>query len=84
LRGQGDIKKLIDDVKTFKPTIFVAVPRVLERIQSVILDEVKKWGWIVTAAFNYFLNRKMKALSRDPTGDPAKVGAKFFQWQNSL
>ena len=30
---QGDVRKLTDDIAALKPTVFAAVPRVLERIQ---------------------------------------------------
>jgi long-chain acyl-CoA synthetase len=32
----GDVKGLIDDAKAAQPTIFVGVPRVYERVYSVI------------------------------------------------
>lgn len=31
---QGDIKKLIDDMKEIKPTIFCTVPRLLNRVYA--------------------------------------------------
>lgn len=33
---QGDIKKLSDDIKELKPTIFCTVPRLLNRIYSAV------------------------------------------------
>ena len=33
---QGDIRKLVDDMKELKPTIFVTVPRLLNRIYSKV------------------------------------------------
>ena len=33
---QGDIKKLIDDIKEVQPTIFCTVPRVLNRVYSKV------------------------------------------------
>lgn len=44
---QGDVKKLTDDIAALKPTLFVAVPRVLERIQSGIQSKLKAKPWIV-------------------------------------
>jgi len=32
----GDVKKLIDDVKELKPTLFIAVPRILYRIYDKV------------------------------------------------
>ena len=33
---KGDIKKLIDDMKELKPTIFCTVPRLLNRVYSKV------------------------------------------------
>jgi len=37
---QGDVKKLMDDLGALRPTIFVGVPRVFERICGGINDMV--------------------------------------------
>jgi long-chain acyl-CoA synthetase len=37
---QGDVKKLVGDIQELKPTIFVSVPRLLNRIY----DKVWKLG----------------------------------------
>lgn len=44
---QGDVKLLTADVAELKPSIFVAVPRVLERIQGGISGKLKAKPWIV-------------------------------------
>lgn len=44
---QGDVRKLTDDIAALKPTIFVAVPRVLERIQSGIQAKLSAKPWIM-------------------------------------
>ena len=33
---QGDIKKLSEDLKELKPTLFCTVPRLLNRVYSVV------------------------------------------------
>eukprot|EP00967_Tisochrysis_lutea_P090040 scaffold128556_cov18-Tisochrysis_lutea.AAC.1 len=38
---QGDVKKLMDDLAALKPTLFVGVPRVFERICGGINDLVR-------------------------------------------
>ncbi len=48
---QGDVKKLTDDVAALKPTLFVAVPRVLERIQQGIQGRLRKQSPVVQYAF---------------------------------
>ena len=52
VRGvQGDVKKLTDDVAALKPTLFVAVPRVLERIQQGIQGRLRSQSPVVQFAF---------------------------------
>ncbi|XP_014781246.1 long-chain-fatty-acid--CoA ligase 5 [Octopus bimaculoides] len=38
---QGDVKKLFDDLQELKPTIFTAVPRILNRVYDKIHNELK-------------------------------------------
>ena len=33
---RGDIKLLIDDIQTLKPTIFISVPRLLNRVYDKV------------------------------------------------
>jgi long-subunit acyl-CoA synthetase (AMP-forming) len=56
---------LTDDVIALKPTIFVAVPRVLERIQTGIQTKLRKKGFMARSLFNFFLSRKIAALARN-------------------
>ena len=35
---QGDVKKLVDDIKELKPTIFVSVPRLLNRVYDKVSE----------------------------------------------
>ncbi|KAI8107268.1 hypothetical protein M9434_001911 [Picochlorum sp. BPE23] len=39
---QGNVKKLMDDVAAFKPTLFMAVPRILERVCDGVEAKVAK------------------------------------------
>ena len=41
------MKKLTDDISALRPTLFPAVPRVLERIQSGIQAKLKAKPWVV-------------------------------------
>lgn len=38
---QGNVKKLMDDVAVLKPTIFVGVPRIFDRIYTGVSDKVR-------------------------------------------
>lgn len=40
----GDVKGLVDDIGALKPTIFIGVPRVYDRIYAGVMDQVKKTG----------------------------------------
>ena len=40
---QGDVRKLIDDIGALRPTMFVGVPRVFERIYDGVQGQVR-WG----------------------------------------
>lgn len=37
---QGKVPLLVDDLAALKPTIFIAVPRVLDRIYQKVTDQV--------------------------------------------
>lgn len=56
---QGDIKKIMSDIDALKPTLFVGVPRVFERIVSGVEDQLKKAGWLKNAIFKYAYHRKL-------------------------
>ena len=37
---QGDVKLVIDDIGALKPTLFVGVPRVYDRVYGGVLSKV--------------------------------------------
>ena len=59
---QGDIKKLVDDMKELKPTIFCTVPRLLNRIYSKINENLEKSSPIKRAIFKYSFAQKEKEV----------------------
>lgn len=63
---QGDVKKVTDDVAALRPSIFAAVPRVLDRMKSGIEAKIKRQpGWkqrLFRAAYN--VKRFMRRLGR--------------------
>lgn len=61
---QGDIKKLVDDMRELKPTIFCTVPRLLNRIYSKINDNLEKSSPIKRAIFKYSFAQKEKEVLR--------------------
>ena len=61
---QGDVKKLTDDVAALQPSLFVAVPRVLERIQSGITTKLQQKSWLVRFLVKIAFNYKLWAINR--------------------
>ena len=63
---QGDVKKVTDDVGALRPSIFAAVPRVLDRMKSGIEAKIKKQpGWkqsLFRVAYN--VKRFMRRFGR--------------------
>ncbi len=65
--SQGDVRKLTDDISTLKPSVFVAVPRVLERIQAGIQSKLAAKPWIMRAIVGLAMRWK---LARVKAGVP--------------
>jgi long-chain acyl-CoA synthetase len=59
---QGDILKLMDDIAILRPTIFIAVPRLLNRIYDKILAGVSASGGIKKFLFNTAYKMKLSNL----------------------
>ncbi|KAF6208422.1 hypothetical protein GE061_016878 [Apolygus lucorum] len=59
----GDITRLADDLKTLKPTVTPAVPRLLNRIYDKVMAEVNS-SFIKKMLFNMGLNSKHKELAK--------------------
>lgn len=61
---RGDILKLLDDVAESRPTIFPAVPRLLNRIHSKILTTIDEAGGLKKFLFYKALSAKRELLSQ--------------------
>ena len=61
---QGNVKKLMDDVAAFKPTLFMAVPRILERVCDGVNAKLTEGSPVVRGLFNgaFALKRTMLNL----------------------
>ncbi|XP_047967640.1 long chain acyl-CoA synthetase 4-like [Salvia hispanica] len=56
---RGDVKLLTEDIVELKPTVFCAVPRVLERIYSGLQQKISAGGFIKQTMFNFAYSLKL-------------------------
>ncbi|XP_031548870.1 long-chain-fatty-acid--CoA ligase 1-like [Actinia tenebrosa] len=59
----GDPKRLLDDLKELKPTVFPAVPRLLNRIHDKVINEINK-SKVKSWLFEKAMMAKKKDLER--------------------
>nr|AJQ20633.1 Long-Chain Acyl-CoA Synthetase [Salvia miltiorrhiza] len=59
-----DIKKLLDDIKELKPTVLCAVPRVLDKIYTGLVEKISSAGVIRQTLFNAAYAYKLHNMSR--------------------
>ncbi|KAG9145075.1 hypothetical protein Leryth_018365 [Lithospermum erythrorhizon] len=50
---RGDAKLIVEDLAELKPTIFCAVPRVLERIHTGLQQKIAAGGFLKSTLFNF-------------------------------
>lgn len=55
---RGDVKLLTEDIGELKPTIFCAVPRVLDRIYSGLTQRISSGGILKKTLFNFAYSHK--------------------------
>jgi len=65
----GEIKELIDDIQTLRPTILVGVPRVFNRIYDKINAQLSSSSFLKKNLFQYGYNSKITNLKE--TGNDA-------------
>jgi len=59
---RGDILGLTEDMQALKPTIFVGVPRVFNRVYDKIMAQLSEGSPIKRALFNYAYSTKKAAM----------------------
>ncbi|XP_015084008.1 long chain acyl-CoA synthetase 4-like isoform X1 [Solanum pennellii] len=59
---RGDVKLLTEDLGELKPTVFCAVPRVLDRIYSGLQQKISSGGRLRSTLFNIAYARKLQYL----------------------
>ncbi|XP_052192582.1 long chain acyl-CoA synthetase 4-like isoform X2 [Diospyros lotus] len=60
----GDVKVLIEDIRELKPTVFCAVPRVLDRIYSGLIEKTSSTGFVKNAIFNLAYSYKLRNMNK--------------------
>lgn len=68
---RGDQKTLVDDIGELKPTFFVGVPRVFERIYKRVDGMVQSGSAVKKFLFNSFFNSKKSSLANGAAFDKA-------------
>lgn len=81
---QGDIKKLVDDMKELKPTIFCTVPRLLNRIYSKINENLEKSSPVKRTIFKYSFAQKEKEVLKGVVRKNSIYDFAFKQIRESL
>ncbi|XP_044477722.1 long chain acyl-CoA synthetase 4-like [Mangifera indica] len=61
---RGDVKLLLEDIGELKPTIFCAVPRVLDRIYSGLNQKISNGSLLKKALFNVAYSYKFSNLRK--------------------
>jgi len=75
---RGDQKTLVDDIGALKPTFFVGVPRVFERIYKRVDGMVQSGSAIKKFLFNHFYASKRNAMAAGKPFDKAsRLGDKL-------
>ena len=57
--SSGSLQRLLEDIQYLKPTYFCAVPRVYEKIYSLIMENINKKGTIIKKLFEVGLDIKV-------------------------
>ncbi|CAJ1927296.1 unnamed protein product [Sphenostylis stenocarpa] len=75
---RGDVKLLIEDIGELKPTIFCAVPRVLDRVYSGLTQKISSGGFLKKTLFNVAYSHKLNNMKKGLThGEASPICDKF-------
>ncbi|XP_059441939.1 long chain acyl-CoA synthetase 4 [Corylus avellana] len=61
---RGDVKLLLEDIAELKPTIFCAVPRVLDRIYTGLNQKISSGGFLKKTVFNFAYSYKLHNMRK--------------------
>lgn len=68
---RGDVKLLAEDIKDLKPTLLCAVPRVLERIYSGMMEKISSSSTLKRTIFNIAYSYKLSNMNKGYKHDEA-------------
>merc|ERR1711977_463028 len=60
---RGDVKGLLDDIGTLKPTFFCGVPRIFDRIYSAVMAKMSA-SFVASMLYKFAVSRKFGAMKR--------------------
>lgn len=81
---QGDIKLLNEDIKEFKPTIFVTVPRLLNRIYAKITENLDRAPFYKKLIFRWAFANKQNEIRKGIVRNNSIYDFVFKQIRESL
>lgn len=61
---KGNVVDIMDELRTVKPTVFVAVPRVYERLYEGIMLSLRDTHWLFRYIFSYSLYYKLNRIRK--------------------
>lgn len=65
--SQGDTRKILDDFKELRSSVFASVPRVLERVIQKVKEAIDEKSWIVRTMFRMGSKQKTKMIMKENT-----------------
>jgi len=68
---QGDAARLVDDIGALRPTLFIGVPRVFDRIYGGISAQIAASSFLKRAVFGYAFARKLGFIQSGAPQDRA-------------
>ncbi|ONK69932.1 uncharacterized protein A4U43_C05F28360 [Asparagus officinalis] len=68
---RGDVKLLVEDIGELKPSIFCAVPRVLDRIYTGLQTKISSGGFLKSTLFNIGYRYKLYNMVKGSKHDEA-------------
>ena len=65
--SQGDTRKIVDDFKELRPSVFASVPRLLDRIIQKVKESIQSQNWIVRKMFQMGFKEKSRLILKKNT-----------------